>query len=205
MGSSAFDIGGAQWCRSELARQIAVMEPVKHEAVWWEWCRRWVGVGGSRWRDSSVDIGGSCWLSNSSVFGLVADGLVWVTFFFFFFFFLVCGLWVLWSKAGIDGGHWLGRRRWLFCWLGGEKLMWGLGVYTDCRGWFGLVQDLMGQKLERYCHIWLACSFDGFAFKWLSTVVLYGPEVCSDTRIDVGQPHYFNGTNKQQNRTKDKP
>ena len=82
--------------------------------------------------------------------------------------------------------------------------MWGLGVYTDCRGRFGLVQDLMGQKLERYCHIWLACSFDGFAFKWLSTVVLYRPEVCSDTRIDVGQPHYFNGTNKQQNRTKDK-
>ena len=42
------------------------------------------------------------------------------------------------------------------------------GVYTDCRGWFGLVQDLIGQKLERYSHIWLACSFDGFAFKWLS-------------------------------------
>ena len=82
--------------------------------------------------------------------------------------------------------------------------MWGLGVYMDCRGLFGLVQDLMGQKLERYCHIWLTCSFDGFAFKWLSTVVLYGPEVCFDTRIDVGQPHYFNGTNKQQNRTKDK-
>ena len=70
----------------------------------------------------------------------------------------------------------------------------------DCRGWFGLVQDLMGQKLERYCHIWLACSFDGFAIKWLSTIVLYGPEVCFDTKNNIGQPHYFNGTNKQQNK-----
>ena len=43
--------------------------------------------------------------------------------------------------------------------------MWGLGVYMGCGDWFGLVQDLMGQKLERYCNIWLACSFDGFAFK----------------------------------------
>ena len=64
--------------------------------------------------------------------------------------------------------------------------MWSLGVYTNCRGWFRLVQDLMGQKLERYRHIWLACFFDGFAFKWLSTVVLYGLEVCSDTKTDVG-------------------
>ena len=73
----------------------------------------------------------------------------------------------------------------------------------DCRGWFGLVQDLMGQKLERYCHIWLACSFDGFAFKWLSTIVLYGPKVCSNTKNNVEQPHYFNGTNKQQNKTQE--
>ena len=73
----------------------------------------------------------------------------------------------------MDGGHRLGRRRCrLLCWLGGENLMWSLEVYTDCRGWFGLLQDLMGQKLETYCHLWLACSFDGFAFKWLSTVVL---------------------------------
>ena len=85
----------------------------------------------------------------------------------------------------MDGGHRLGRRRCrLLCWLGGENLMWGLGVYTNCRGWFGLVQDLMGQKLERYCHIWLACSFN-----WLPTVVLYGPKVCSDTKTNVGQPH----------------
>ena len=75
MGSSAFAVGGARWCRSELTRQIAVMEPVKHEATWWERCRWWVGVGGSRRRDSSMDIGGSHWLLNSSVSGLVADGL----------------------------------------------------------------------------------------------------------------------------------
>ena len=90
----------------------------------------------------------------------------------------------------------------------------GLRVKISCGAWeyirivgagLGLFKISWGQKLERYCHIWLTCSFDGFAFKWLSTVVLYGPEVCSDTRIDVGQPHYFNGTNKQQNRTKDKP
>ena len=36
---------------------------------------------------------------------------------------------------------------------------------------------------------WLAFFFYGFAFYWLSTVVLYGPEVCSDTKTDVGQPH----------------
>ena len=54
--------------------------------------------------------------------------------------------------------------------------MWGLEVYADCKGWFGLVQDLMGQKLERHCHIWLTCFFDGFAFKWLFMVVLYGPK-----------------------------
>ena len=40
--------------------------------------------------------------------------------------------------------------------------------------------------------------FDGFAFKCLSTVVLHGLEVYSDTKIDVGQSHYFNGTIKQQ-------
>ena len=74
--------------------------------------------------------------------------------------------------------------------------MWPKGVYTDCRGWFGLVQDLMGQKLERYCHIWLACSFDDFAYKWLSTVVLFGLKVYSDTKTDVGQPYYFNRTIK---------
>ena len=77
MGSSAFAVGGAWWCRSELTHQIAMMEPVKHEATWWERCRWWVGVGGSRRRDSSMDIGGSRWLSNSSVSGLVADGLAW--------------------------------------------------------------------------------------------------------------------------------
>ena len=71
----------------------------------------------------------------------------------------------------------------------GVKNSWGCGVYTDCRGWFGLVQDLMGQKLERHRHIWLAFSFDSFAFNWLSTVVLYRLEVCFDTKTDVGQPH----------------
>ena len=76
--------------------------------------------------------------------------------------------------------------------------MWGLRVYTDCKGWFGLVQDLMGQKLERYRHIWLACSFDDFAFKWLPTIVLYGSEPGSDTKTDIGQPHYFNEAIKQQ-------
>ena len=34
--------------------------------------------------------------------------------------------------------------------LGIKKLMWGYGVYTDCRGWFRLLKDLMGQILERY-------------------------------------------------------
>ena len=38
--------------------------------------------------------------------------------------------------------------------------MWGLGVYMDCRDWFGLVQDLMGQKLERYCHILIRIEWD---------------------------------------------
>ena len=66
----------------------------------------------------------------------------------------------------------------------------------DCRGWFGLVQDLMGQKLERYYHIWLACSFDGIAFNWLFTVVLYGLEVCSDTKTDAGQPEKIETTIK---------
>ena len=71
----------------------------------------------------------------------------------------------------------------------GVKNSWGYGVYTDFRGWFRLVQDLMGQKLERHHHIWLAFSFDGFAFNWLSTVVLYRLEVRFDTKTDVGQPH----------------
>ena len=42
----------------------------------------------------------------------------------------------------------------------------------------------------------LACSFDGFAYKWLSTVVLFGLKVYSDTKTDVGQPYYFNRTIK---------
>ena len=68
---------------------------------------------------------------------------------FFFFFFLGLWVWVLWSKAGTDGGHRLGRRHWFLYWLGDEKLMWGCGVYTNCQDWVGLVQDLMGQILER--------------------------------------------------------
>ena len=47
-----------------------------------------------------------------------------------------------------------------------------------------------------YYHIWLAYSFNGFAFKWLFTVVLYGLEVYSNTKTYVGQPHYFNRTIK---------
>ena len=94
----------------------------------------------------------SWWLLDCGVCGLfcvsqlVADGLRG---FFFFFFLLGLCVWVLWSKAGTDGGHRLGRHHWLLCWLGDEKLMWGCGVYMDCQGWFGLVQDLMRQKLER--------------------------------------------------------
>ena len=62
--------------------------------------------------------------------------------------------------------------------------MWGCGVYTDYQGWSRLLKDLMGQILESWFRL------DGlFAFYWLSTVVLYGPEVCSDTKTDVGQPH----------------
>ena len=107
MGSLAFTVGGARWCKSELAHQIAMMEPMKHEALWWERCRWRVGVGGSWWRDPGMDIGGSRWLLNSSVSGLVADGLVRVTFFFFFFF---CVLWVMGSM--IRCGH----RWWSSAW-----------------------------------------------------------------------------------------
>ena len=53
--------------------------------------------------------------------------------------------------------------------LGFLKISWGKYLKgTDIFGWFRL---------------------DDFAFYWLSTVVLYGPEVCSDTKTDVGQPH----------------
>ena len=122
-------------------------------------------------------------------------GLEWNFFFFFFFlWFVVCGFYdqrrVRMVVTGLGG-------------VAGFSV--GLGMKNSCdqRGYIwivgvGLFQDLMGQKLERYCHIWLACSFDVFAFKWLSTVVLYGPKVCFDTKTDVGQPHYFNGTNTQQ-------
>ena len=132
----------------------------------------------SKWLISLRRLNANLWV--------LAVGGWWACMGHLFFFFMVYGLMVLWSEAGTDVSHQLGRHRWLLCWLGDEKLMWGLGVYTNCRGWFRLVQDLMGQKLERYRHIWLACFFDGFAFKWLSTVVLYGLEVCSDTKTDVG-------------------
>ena len=96
------------------------------------------------WRQLSADL----WV-------LAAGQLAWVTFPpFFFLWFVDCG-----SEAGTNGGHQLGRRCWLLYWLGDKKLMLGLGEYTDCKDWFGLVQDLMGQKLERYYHLWLACSF----------------------------------------------
>uniref|UniRef100_A0A7N2LTR3 Cystatin domain-containing protein n=1 Tax=Quercus lobata TaxID=97700 RepID=A0A7N2LTR3_QUELO len=49
------------------------------------------------------------------------------------------------DEAGTDGGQWFGRRCWLLCWLGNEKLMWGCRVYTDCRGWFA---DLVRQGLR---------------------------------------------------------
>ena len=53
--------------------------------------------------------------------------------------------------------------------LGFLKISWGKYLKgTDIFGWFRL---------------------DGFALGWLSTVVLYGPEVYSDTKTDVGQPN----------------
>ena len=53
--------------------------------------------------------------------------------------------------------------------LGFSKISWRKYLKgTDIFGWFRL---------------------DGFAFYWLSTIVLYGPEVCSDTKTDVEQPN----------------
>ena len=90
------------------------MEPVKHEAAWWERCRRRVGIDGS-WQLNPI--GGSRWLSNSSVFGLVADGLARVNIFFFFL--VVCGLWVLWSEAGTASGQgW--QMGFVGCWVKGH-------------------------------------------------------------------------------------
>ena len=99
------------------------------------------GIDG-KWLMGQQQLSVDLWVST-------VGGLAWVTFpsfFFFFFFFVVCGLWVLWSEAGMEGGHRLGSRHWLLCWLGGEKLMWGLQEYTDCRGWFRLVQDLWADR-----------------------------------------------------------
>nr|POF25693.1 hypothetical protein CFP56_17950 [Quercus suber] len=53
------------------------------------------------------------------------------------------------GETGTNVGYRLGRHRWLLCWLRGEKLIRGCGVYTDYKGWLGLVQNLMGQILER--------------------------------------------------------
>ena len=97
-------LNGADW---------SSMEPVKHEVAWWERRQQRVGVGGSRRLDP---IGGSRWLSNSSVFGLVADGLARVNIFFFFL--VVCGLWVLWSEAGTASGQdW--QMGFVGCWVKG--------------------------------------------------------------------------------------
>ena len=53
--------------------------------------------------------------------------------------------------------------------LGLFKISWGKYLKgTDIFGWFRL---------------------NGFAFYWLSTVMLYGPKVCSNTKTDVGQPN----------------
>ena len=53
----------------------------------------------------------------------------------------------------------------------------GLREYMDYKGWFGFVQDIMGQKLERYYHLWLACAFDGFAFVRTYLIHLLGTYV----------------------------
>ena len=66
--------------------------------------------------------------------------------------------------------------------------MWGCGVYTDCRGWFGFVQDLWGKYLkDSVIFGWLALLMV-FLLVVYGCVVLYGPEVCSDTKIDAGKP-----------------
>ena len=89
---------------------------------------------------------------------------------------------------GTDGGHWLGWRHWLLCWLGDKKLMWAAG-YTRIAGTgLGFLKISWGKYLKG-TNIFGWFRFDGFAFYWLSTVVLYGPKVCSDTKTDVGQPN----------------
>ena len=142
--------GGARTVKTAVAW---IIEEWRHDVFG-------LGIGGGRrpqrWRlkVKMVSAAAKCWSVGFGGWWVdVADGSRWVSFFFCFF--LGLWVWVLWSEAGTDGGHWLGWRHWLLCWLGEEKLMWGCGVYTDCRGWFRLLKDLIGQILERYWHIWL--------------------------------------------------
>ena len=55
--------------------------------------------------------------------------------------------------------------------------MGGCRVYTDCRGWFVFVKDLMGQYLKGSVIFgWLALLMV-FLLVVYGCVVLYGPEV----------------------------
>ena len=62
----------------------------------------------------------------------------------------------------------------------------GLGVKNSCgacgniritRVGLGLFKISWGKKLERYYHLWLACSFDGFAFVRTYVIHLLGTYV----------------------------
>ena len=111
---------------------------------------------------------------------------------FFFFFLLSC-------LVVVDCGFCDQRQaRMVVIGLGGVAgFSVGLAVKNSCGTWgniriavasLGLFKISWGKNLM-YCHIgWLAFLMV-FAFKWLSTVMLYGSEVCSNTKIDVGQLH----------------
>ena len=71
----------------------------------------------------------------------------------------------------------------------GMKNSYGAAGYTRIAGTgLGLFKISWGKYLKGI-DIFGWFRIDGFAFYWLSTVMMYGPEPGSDIKTDVGQSH----------------
>ena len=161
MGSPAFAVGGARWCRSELARQIVMMEPVKHEVTWWERCwRRWFSTAWFQYGHWQLSLTFKLLCFWFGGWGAYVGHL------FFFFFFFVCSV--------IRGGHgW-----WSPTWKEPQasSLVWGWKTHVAKGGIYGLQGLVWAYSRSHGEKTWKVLSYlVGLLFWWFCfQMVVYG-------------------------------
>ena len=159
MGSSAFTVGGAQWCKSELTRQIAMMEPMKHEALvgavltasW----RRWFLVAWSQYGHWRLSLTFKLLCFWSSGWWACVGHL-------FFFFFFFCVLWVMGSM--IRCGH----RWWSLAWEASlaSLLAWGWKTHVGLGGIYWLQGLVWACSRSHGANTWKVLSYLASLLFW---------------------------------------